>query len=533
MKKYIIAILISLSVTSTYAQDFFDALKFSQTEYGGTARSIAMGSAFGALGGDFVSASINPAGLGLYRSGEVSFSPTLNLNQMSAAYLGNTAVNDRYNFNFNNLSWVSAVSTGQQTGVLSFTFGIGFNRLKNFNSNINVQGFGANTTLLNYFSDYANQQANPNSFDYYYEGMAWNTWLIDEDTDPSVLEGIYYNDLTDYQPYDIYDESNNYIGIGYEAIGVKAHQQKKSIQRSGHLDEYLMALGMNINNKLFLGASMGIIDLEFREMTRYSEIDNENKSAYLKEYTLDTDLSESGMGLNFKTGIIYRPIKSLRLGIAVHTPNFYNINKEEEKYLTAYYDQEVGNDETGYNSKWEDDNEIYYSYRLETPFRLNLSGAYSLGDVALISVDYELLNYANSKFRASGDNYDYSDQNNDINKTLNSTGNLRIGAEYRLHTNFSLRAGYNLMGNPWKESYQYNDGTDAAILNRTDSYSSYSAGFGYRQQNFFLDFAYRMSQLETAHKVHELWYTNPSNGSNIANLSERNNQATITFGFRF
>lgn len=533
MKKYIISALIILSVHTTFAQDFFDALKFSQTEYGGTARSIAMGSAFGALGGDFISASINPAGLGLYRSGEFSISPTLNLNQMSSTYLGNTSVNDKYNFNFNNLSWVTSAKTGMETGVVSFTFGVGYNRLKNFNSNVSIQGFGANTTLLNYFTDYANQSNDPDQFDYHYEGLAWNTWLIDEDPDPDVIEGIYFNDLTDYERYDIFDTNNNYIGSGYEAIGVKPHQQKSSITRKGHLDEYLVSMGMNINHKLYIGASLGLLDLEYRERVLFSEIDDENKSDYFKDYILDTRLNESGMGVNFKTGIIYRPGKSLRLGVAIHTPNFYDISKYEDKDITANYDREVGNDDTGLDSKWEDGNSINYDYRLETPFRVNFSGAYTFGDVALVSLDYEMVNYGNAKFRNSGDSYDYTDQNSDINNTLKSTGNLRIGAEYRLNPNFSLRAGYNLFGNPWQSSYSYDDGTTSDILNKNDSYSSYSAGFGYRQQNFYIDFAYRLSQLNTAYKVHEIYYTNPTNGLSIADLTETNNQATITFGFRF
>jgi hypothetical protein len=47
-----------------------------------------MGSAFGSLGGDFISASINPAGMGLYRSGEFTLSPTLNINGAEAKLSG-------------------------------------------------------------------------------------------------------------------------------------------------------------------------------------------------------------------------------------------------------------------------------------------------------------------------------------------------------------------------------------------------------------------------------------------------------------
>ena len=64
-------------VAGLYAQDEFDALKASQTQLKGTARYMSMGGAFTALGGDASAISLNPAGLGVYRSSEIT--ATLNL----------------------------------------------------------------------------------------------------------------------------------------------------------------------------------------------------------------------------------------------------------------------------------------------------------------------------------------------------------------------------------------------------------------------------------------------------------------------
>ena len=64
MKKYFaflsIALLLQYFAT---AQNMVDALRYSSTQINGTARSGGMGNAFGSLGGDFTSVSINPAGL--------------------------------------------------------------------------------------------------------------------------------------------------------------------------------------------------------------------------------------------------------------------------------------------------------------------------------------------------------------------------------------------------------------------------------------------------------------------------------------
>ncbi|MGF7138444.1 OmpP1/FadL family transporter [Roseimarinus sediminis] len=534
MKRYFITILALLTFSFTFAQDFYDALRYAQTEYGGTARSISMGSAFGALGGDFVSASINPAGLGFYRSGELTLSPTLNFNQMESSYLNNLESDYKYNFNFNNLSYVATANTGIESGIVNFSFGVGYNRLKNFHSNAMIQGFGANTTLLNYYTDYANSIGNVNSFDPHYEGLAWNTYLVDEDLDPEVIEGIYYNDLTDYQAYEIYDENNNYLGIGYDATGVKPHQQKKHIEQIGKIDEYLLSMGANVNHKFYFGASIGLVDLQFKQYTMYSETDNEEQSAILNNFTLDQVLTESGFGINFKAGIIYRPIPSLRLGAAFHTPTFYEISRYDNKQMTANYDQGIGNPDDGYYQQHNDDNYQDYAYELETPLKINLSAAYTFADKGLISVDYEMVNYANARFRAiAGDNFDYSGHNSDIDNVYQSVANIRIGGEYRLTPNFSLRAGYNLLGNPWQDSYTFDDGTSAALHNNSDTFSAYTGGFGYRQNKFFVDFAYRLNQNNFAHKVHEIYYTNPGQGDATATITELNHQATVTFGFRF
>jgi hypothetical protein len=530
------SILLFLAITLN-AQDFVDALRYSQTNYGGSARSVAMGSAFGALGGDFVSASINPAGLGIYRKSELALSPTLNINSVQTSYLGTTISDNKYNFNFNNISYVGTINTGIESGIVSVTFGIGYNRLKNFNSNFRVEGKNAQTSLLNYYTDWANQINNPDNFDYHYEGLAWNAWLIDEDQNTEVIEGIYYNDLANYVSYDIYgNDGTTYLGKGYKldpSNPVKPHFQRKSVSTTGRLDEYLFSTAINIDHRVFIGASLGLLDLEYRELANFKEVDDQNLSNFINNYEQESALSHSGMGLNFKIGAIWKPIKSIRLGASIHTPSFYSIENRSYKEIDAYFDQPVGNQEK--NTYWSDKNWMdTYDYRLETPFKAVFSGAYQLGAVAVFSADYEYINYNSAKFRHAGDNYDYSDKNNEIQKVFKSTGNVRLGAEVRATPNFSLRAGYNFSGNPWKSTYTFDDGTTGDLLNKNDRQSSYSAGFGYRQNAFFLDFAYRVTNITEKYKVHDMSEFNTANlNKNIADYNGLVNQATLTIGFRF
>ena len=68
MKDLTIAFLSLICMYAINAQTVDDALRYSQNTYDITARSTGMGSSFGAMGGDFASASINPAGIGVYLS---------------------------------------------------------------------------------------------------------------------------------------------------------------------------------------------------------------------------------------------------------------------------------------------------------------------------------------------------------------------------------------------------------------------------------------------------------------------------------
>jgi hypothetical protein len=533
MKRYITTIVVILLANVAFSQDFIDALRYSQTNYGGTARSVAMGSAFGALGGDFISASINPAGIGLYRSSEFTLSPTLNINNSSSSYLGTTTTDNKYRFNFDNISYVGTVKTGAETGIIGLSFGFGFNRLKNFNNRVSILGHNAKTSLLNNYTDWANSIGNSSNFDELNEYLAWKTKLIIEDTDPNVIEGKYFNELGEYKGYDIYDSNNNYLGYGYESTGAVPHTQQSQIETSGRIDEYVMALGLNVNHKIYIGASLGLLALEYARTTTFSELDDNLLCTHFKDYTLTSNLYHSGSGVNFKAGLIYRPIKSLRIGLAIHTPNFYAITCGENKQLTANYDIAVGDSSNGYDTRWDWSVKAEdYEFRLETPFKAIASASYLLGNKGLISIDYEWENYSTSKIRDGGDGWNYSSQNTDIQKVFHSTGNLRIGGEFRATENFSLRAGYQLLGNPWQKTYTFSDGTSVNLVNQIDTYSTYSAGFGYRQQNFFIDFAYRLNSINNSFKVHELSKVDAAN-ANMASVNYLNNQATITFGFRF
>ena len=77
MKRTGLVLILTAMQSWLFSQNADDAILYSWTPMGGTALSMAMGGATGAIGGDFTSASIHPAGLGLYRQSEWGISAGL------------------------------------------------------------------------------------------------------------------------------------------------------------------------------------------------------------------------------------------------------------------------------------------------------------------------------------------------------------------------------------------------------------------------------------------------------------------------
>ena len=68
----------------SFSQTPEDALKNAWFIPNGTARSISIGGAMGSLGGDISAVYTNPAGLGMYKTREVVFTPSFLFNNNNA-----------------------------------------------------------------------------------------------------------------------------------------------------------------------------------------------------------------------------------------------------------------------------------------------------------------------------------------------------------------------------------------------------------------------------------------------------------------
>jgi len=497
---YITVTAIVLSTSGMLAQDRTDALRWSQYFYDGTARFSAMGGAFGALGGDAASLSVNPAGIGVYRAAELSITPSYLITNTKASFT-NQAIQsrnkDRGDINFGYIQ--PFILRDDNKGLISLSFGIAGNTLNEYGYNSVATNKSQSSWLdplthkmennWQYFDpDYmegSNRYRNfgPGDWD---AVLAWNTYLIDEDS-----IGFY-----------------NALGIG-DII-----QQRRFVETKGRNSEYALSFGGNYANTLYFGLTIGIHDISYQKYITHMEDVQQPSDTDLEWFDYTQFFETKGSGFNMKFGLLYRPTDNLRFGLAVHTPTWLR--------LTDYYQASI---ESGFKSDTQYfDPEVSptneYDYKVSTPARYNVSAAYLFNNIGAISLDYEYVDYSTVKMKDSyvsrGGDDAFADENRIIKDEFTGASNIRLGVEVKPVANFAIRAGYAFYGSPYKNSVQGGDPTKQII----------SFGLGYRIDDFFIDAAYRY--LTSKSGLYSIY-------SNSNTMSEKYNtsQIALTFGFRF
>jgi hypothetical protein len=488
---------ITLLITATFlalsgilAQNVDDALRYSQIFYSGTARFMSMGGAFTALGGDMSTLSQNPAGIGVFTSSEISVSPQLfhigtssNFHGISKDYL--------YNFNLGQIGIVSNLISGtREKGLVSLNVGYSFNKTNNLNSSITIEGISNTSSMADAWAD--------QSFGTYYTdlagapGIAYDAWIMDTITGSGAI-----------------DYGTVFSNYGDNPGSTYGQDIRRLIRNEGYTGEHAISIGGNYADKIYFGATIGIDHIKYTGHYAHLESADYYLDSGFENFTYTEHFENTGTGVSFKIGAIFKPAEFVRIGIAFHTPTVYKINE--------YYYDNVSSNFTG-NEHYEYSNEASrYSYALSTPFRALAGIAVQIKKAALLSADYEFVDYSTAKFSQTGDNYDYTQKNDEIKNTLKPTSNIRIGGEYRFNKIY-FRGGYGYYGKVFQ----------TAEINNNLDYSTISFGLGFREQNLNVDFGY--TNIKNLQKY--VLY-NTFTESAIANLSTGRNIFAVTVGYKF
>lgn len=504
MKKLIAIILFSTALNSVHGQDIYDAMRFAQTDLNGTARFKAMGGAFGAVGGDFSSLNVNPAGSLIFANNQVGVTLS-NFNTCNESnYFGNTTSNNKNSLDINQAGAVfTFINQDRKSNWRKFAFSINYENAKNLDNNIFSAGTNPNNSVDKYFLSYANgvQLGNINDSYYYFDEL-------------------YYNEQQAYLGYNSYiidptlNTGNNTTYFTNIATGGNYYQENR-IQTTGYNGKASFNFAGQYTDKWLFGLNLNSHFLDYRQSNSFFESNNNPKyptGSTVDAVRFNNDLYTYGSGFSFQIGTIFKPMKELRVGISYESPTWYRLTDElNQRISTSGYGLSATPNVNQYSTVVTDPNTtmVFVPYNLQTPSKLTTSFAYIFGKRGLISFDIASKNYANTTYRPK---QDFSSTNAIMSNELTTSSEVRIGGEYKIKK-VSLRGGYR-----WEQSPFKNKTTIGDLI-------GYSAGFGYNFGYTKLDVAYAYAKRDFNQQFFSQGLTD------AARINSINNNISVTLLF--
>lgn len=482
-----------------YSQTDADAIRYSMLNYGSTARSLAMGNSFGALGADFSVLATNPAGIALYRRSEISFSPLFSNRNVNSDYLGQQTDDNFFKFAFGNFGVVWANPRDRKANPWKgWNFGIGYNKTNDLSSRTIAEAGNPNTSLLDSYLDQAVGVAPadlPNAYPFDVN-LAWQTFLLD------TIE-------IDAIPY------------YFTAVPFAGTRQRKTTETRGGQGEWDFSFGTNYDNKLYLGFTLGVTTLRYEEETIWEETDDQDTIPYFESFRYTQNLRTTGGGINFKFGLIYRPTDFLRIGAAIHSPTVNNVTDEYSTTMNSVLTDSSGF--TRFNYDQISPVFIPFDYSITTPFRAMGSIAVIAGKNGVFNVDYEYLNYNQARIRPRDRSFagDFAPTNQALRSKYTTSHNIRGGIEVRLDK-LRVRGGAFYSTSPFRKELRDNKETDLSRI-------GFSGGLGLREEKYYIDVAYAWSRMGSFSRP----YTISNATTDGITSRQTDNRVMFTFGFMF
>ena len=510
MKKTLFAIL-SAAVLNVSAQNSYDPLRFIDDDIVGTARFVGMGGAMGALGTDISVISTNPAGIGLYRSNDIVMSAGLNTIKNKCDFGGVSVNSDKTSFNIDNLGAVFV--SEMNAGALKFVnVAANYRRRNNFANRFETAGALVNDGL--HFS------------------QQYKLFELYEN------DGMYadYLDYTDYTSFSfpwlglltstsgLVDENGALIYLPDNPDGLYPTMMEYYSKEKGGVNEVDINISCNLNDRVYLGLTVGASYVDYTRFSEYSEFDEFNNNYY----TLQNNYNVSGTGINMKLGAIFRPFEysPFKFGVAVHTPTWYSLTDRTSATM-------IGTDGYAFDTRDVDGygSDCFVDYDYVTPWRFNLSASYTFDRYAAVNAEYEYVDYSSAKLKYT-DGGEISPLNEDIEANMKAQHIFRVGALFNIGDNFSLRCGYNHITAPFRNdavkfSMMYTD-TNLEFTNKYET-NIVTLGAGYNSGKLYFDMAYKLAmQKADFYNYYDSDYYNP-----CGEVTAERSSFVFSVGYRF
>ena len=539
--KYIFFAVSLFAALSANAQETYENAKLAGEDLNGTARYVGMGGAMEALGADISTIGSNPAGIGLFRHSNVSLSAGL-LMQSDGKEFSN---GKKTNLSFDQIGGVYTTRTGQKSFL---NFGFNYHKSKNFDYILNAAG-SLNGSSQNKQSYIKGILANENSGGFfvgkdkkgqnvgYVEAPSLNNPSPNVASTWSQIDYLYWNSL-------IPGSTGTY---NYE----KATGYTLDRAHTGYIGNYDFAVSGNLNDRVYLGLTFGMKDVNYKGYSEYRENFNNNGGVLVRD-----ERKVTGSGFDITAGVIVRPVAEspFRIGAYVKSPTWYDLTTSNVTRLV--YVSGTTSPEKGIGNS--------YDFKMWTPWKFGFSLGHTIGNNIALGATYEYENYANINSRVNnGGYYDYyydqyyessipdKNMNAHTKEVLKGVSTLKLGIEYKPVSNVALRMGYNYVGAKYASDVQKDPGLASlgTAYSSTTDYTNwgeinrFTLGVGYQVKKFNIDLAYQYSAQKGSFapfsNVKDVTYTSGTTTiteSNIAsNTDVKNNrsQLLLTLGYRF
>lgn len=459
MKRYILPLLGIIALPMN-AQNISDAVRYGSDNISGTARYRAMGGAFGALGGDPSSMSDNPAGMGIYRgTSEISFTPNLSFahSHVDGFDIPNGALSykskqTKADCSVSNLAYIISFKTDNCEHLVNFNFGVGFNHKDGVSRRYKMILEWPSYSFGDYLANRANnallQNGHYGNPAYLESDEAWKNSSIplsvfygcgiDGENNkfnpdfPLLMNNVAAEGTpAQYEGVDNFDHIFNRDAFQCMYVTEKTRNDEYNINFSGNWEDYIYG-GLTVAINDF----NSIIETEFRE---------DYQEDYRGEYTIyQNGLETKGTGIGIKAGVLIKPTDTWRIGFAAHTPTWYRMEDT--------YDGAMCTERTNYTV-----DKVYVDkYRYQSPWQMQLSSAWVLGNSALFSVEADMKDFGTQKYKVSRDSWENEDAFDDLNSMFKDYTKIQMtykaGLEYRVSKVFSVRMGYAHKGSPYDKN---------------------------------------------------------------------------------
>lgn len=525
MKKALFICLCATAALSASAQETYENARLMGDDLNGTARYVGMGGAMGALGADLSTIGSNPAGIGLFRHSTANVSFGF-VSQQDANSFAN---GKKTNTSFDQAGFVYSARSGRNSFI---NVAFNYHKSKNF------------TQILSASDRLKDASQNKLSFAKWKEGLfdinGSASSYFDGNTNAfNSLDYLYFNTLLYHEG----DDNTGYFDY-YDADSYTFDRASR-----GYIGDYDFNISGNINDRVYLGLTVGIHDVHYSGYSEYVENLVDIAGNSLGWVGVADNRRITGTGVDVKAGIIFRPIENspFRVGLSVASPIWYDLKTENNTFIESEFTGEKGG--TMYGS-----NNTIYEFKLSTPWKFGLSLGTTVGNYLALGAEYEYADYGSTDTRVNDgyDWYGYDESSSDhamnhhTENTLKGVSTLKLGLEYKPIKELALRLGYNYVS-PMYSKDGYKDVTvdspgtyytSSSDYTNWDSTNRITCGVGYNIGKFSVDMAYqyttqsgKFSPFTNYYGTEEVGVTD--NVCNAVDVDNKRHQVLLTLGYHF